>query len=831
MIQTELDTGWRFSCRSWLKPPGTLGYSRYEWLPASVPGHVHLDLIKSGVITNPFVELQEIACQWIDAEDWVYVTEFSFEPRAHLPRRVLRFEGLDTICSIALNGIVLGRHDNMFTPLELDVSAYLQEGANRLEVRFESVTRVGEMRRQAFFQREDLASDIVRFDERAFVRKAAYMFGWDWGPRLVSAGIWKPVRLLEFAARIVDVKVTQTHLSDGSVRVHCAAQTEGTGRVVHYLRFQEERPVRIEDDASCLLTQPEVWWPLGMGEQPLYELETLLLSSCTEHSATEQQQLPHESQVLHRQVTRVGLRRLALVKEKDEFGESFRFEVNGRRMWCLGANWIPAHSFPSCVTRSRLREHLARAADMQMNMLRVWGGGLYESDDFYDTCDELGILVWQDFPFACSYAPDDQDAQQVMLVESAANVRRLRNHPSLAVWCGNNENLQMFHNKWDDSSKHPPRYYGERLWHETLPLVLAELDPARPYLPTSPHLGANPNADECGDQHNWDVWHGRGDWCFYSDSKARFPSEYGFASAPCRSAWEAMFSERADWARYEVHHPVARWHDKTKKGHETFVGFVELHYPHASDLRQWTYTSQLNQRDALRHAIEHYRRSRFAAGSLIWQLNDCWPAQSWSVMDSTGAYKAAAFELRRLHAPLLAAVELVGAGPGVRGVSTTPLARIWAIHDNSPSALRDELCVELRDSVTGEIVQKWCESIELEPSQRKCAVELTLSNSALNRTLLWVTFGGFQSVRSLCEPKQTQWHSALWQACRNAEGILLRSDGPATDVFVEPIGVGAASDLNLVSLPEAGTVALPALGGVERLAITTLAGTVEIDIE
>src|SRR5690606_34867410 len=191
-----------------------------------------------------------------------------------------------------------------------------------------------------------------------------------------------------------------------------------------------------------------------------------------------------------------------------------------------------------------------------------------------------------------------------------------------------------------------------------------ELDPSRPYLPTSPHLGANANADECGDQHNWDVWHGRGDWIFYSDSKARFPSEYGFASAPCPPAWDAMFSERDGYASREVHDRIARWHDKTKKGYETFIGFVELHYPPAKNLREWTYTSQLNQRDALRHAIEHYRRSRFAAGSLIWQLNDCWPVQSWAVVDSTGTYKAAAYELRRLHAPLLAAVEWVGAGPG-----------------------------------------------------------------------------------------------------------------------------------------------------------------------
>lgn len=804
-----------------------LGFSRYEWLPAEVPGHVHSDLVRNGVIADPFVDLREIGSQWVDAEEWVYRAQFPFRPNPDLPRRVLRFEGLDTVCAISVNGVSVATHDNMFTPLELDVSELLDAGINSVEVQFESALRVGADRRRAYFEKEGLQSDLVRFDERAFVRKAPYMFGWDWGPRLVSAGIWKPVRLLEFTARITDVRITQLHLPDGAVSVACCAELEGAGAAVHYLCLKGKRPVRLLDGEPYHIANPELWWPRGMGEQVLHDVVTLLLPG---QQAVDGQSLEAVSQrALDRRETRVGFRRVELKRAADRFGEEFRFEVNGRRLWCLGANWIPDHSFPSSVTRSSLEAQLRRAADMNMNMLRIWGGGVYESDDFYDVCDQLGILVWQDFPFACSYAPDDEAAQAVMRVEASVNVRRLRNHPSLALWCGNNENLVMFENKWDDPTKHPPRYHGGIIWDVTLPGVLAELDSQRPYLPTSPQGGANANADECGDQHNWDVWHGRGDWTCYSDSRARFPSEYGFASAPSRAAWLRAFSDPQAYELSRSDHPVARWHDKTKKGHATFVAFVELHYPPALDLPAWTYTSQLNQRDALRHAIEHYRRSEFAAGSLVWQLNDCWPVQSWSVVDSEGVYKAAAYELRRLHAPLMAAVEVAGITSGV--CEGNACARIWAVYDNGETIARDDLLVELRDSMTGKVVGEWREPVTLNAAQRRCVVEVALTDVPLERTLLWVSFGGYDSVRPLCEPKALQVRSLKWQARQRPDELELASDGPVLDALVEVFLAGGGMTSRFFDLREAGTFTLHGISDAQRVTISTLAGRHELPVQ
>jgi beta-mannosidase len=836
---TSLHAGWSFAEKSWQQVApadapklagARVGYSRLEWLPARVPGHVHLDLIENGVIGHPFERMQELGCQWVDEKDWSYRTRFEWHPDAELPQRVLRFEGLDTVCSVHLNDVEIARHDNMFVPLEVDVSARLQPGENSLRVDFESAVRVGEARRAAYFSAEGVPADCERFEERAFVRKVQCMFGWDWGPRLVSAGIWRPVRLLEYRARIEDVHVTQEHRSDGSVAVLVKSTLPAGTKVLHV--WDGEPPT--VDGCVSEIEQPELWYPHGLGPQRLFELLSFLVPESFRVDAlapeAHQSRAQLEAAALDVRRQRIGLRRLRLVREPDRFGESFELEANGRRFYSFGANWIPAHAFPSTITRGALKQHLLLARQAGMNTLRVWGGGLYESDDFYDLCDELGLVVWQDFPFACSYYPDGPAEQAGLATEARSNIVRLRNHASLALWCGNNENLQMFQQRWGEPGNHPERYYGEKLYDQTLPELLRELDPGRSYTPTSPHGGEDCQSGGIGDQHYWDVWHGRGDWIHYQDSTARFSSEYGFASAPSLRAFQQIFPNRrgtdslAETAALELaelrgqyRDPIVRWHDKTLKGYETFVGYVLLHYPEPRSLEDWIYYSQLNQRDALRFAIEHYRRSEFCKGSLIWQLNDCWPVQSWALEDSLGEPKPALVALSRLYAPGLITLS-----------RREQQVELWGILDNAAS--NDELtgtatlrAFSVRD---GKLLGSWSAGVRVASSERKQLLTVDTSSLPPTETLLFAELGLLQAWCLLAEPKQLDLAAPTpLQVSLAGDGQLaLSSSGPLVDLWLSDEAGCHSFGQNLLTLPTAGTTSIPYTGSGRGLKARSLAG-------
>jgi beta-mannosidase len=785
-----------------------MGYSVLEWLPAAVPGHVHLDLVRHGIIADPFGGMAELGCQWVDEEDFVFRTSFDFKPDANLPTRVLRFEGLDTVAAVTLNAELIAEHDDMFTPLEVDVSGRLRDGKNELEVRLSSAARVGRERREHYFASEGIAHDVVRFDERAFVRKAQYMFGWDWGPRLASAGIFRPVTLVEHAGRLLDVDARQEHRPDGSVALTFTSRVDGVGSVLHFVEGSEKG---LRDGETLVLDRPKLWWPAGLGPQALVQVTSILGPRALPTRAE------MEGSALDRRRTHLGLRTLRLVREDDAFGQSFEVEVNGKRVYCVGANWIPDHSFPSAVSRARLREQLGRARDMNMNMLRVWGGGLYESDEFYEACDELGLLVWQDFPYACSYYPDDDATLAVTRREVEANVRRLRHHPSLALWCGNNENLTMWEEGWEDPKRHPKRYYGERIYDGLLPELLAELDPARPYVPTSPWGGPRANGGGIGDQHYWDVWHGRGDWKFYDDSTGRFASEFGFASAPGHATLARFAPDAAEPLALPLRDRRARWHDKTLKGYETFVGYVELHYPPAKTLEEWSYFSQLNQRDALRHGIEHYRRSEFCKGTLIWQLNDCWPVQSWAVLDFDATYKAAAFELRRLYAPALATL-----------VVAEGRARVTAVLDNAREPFRGEAVLEAHSLVDGKSLARLVANVELAPGERKRVLELDITGFPQDVTLVSASFAGTQTFRLLGEPKNACLSTPRLVASMVPGGVAIQSDVPVVDLFLwDREGSLELAD-NFVTLPAGGRALLRARGTPKSLAARSVAGTHDV---
>ncbi|MCE9560366.1 MAG: hypothetical protein K8R88_15625 [Armatimonadetes bacterium] len=623
MKRTFLHDNWQFRQAEQPGLPHAYGKAP-SWLPAQVPGYVHLDLIANDIIADPLTEMHEVGAQWVDLEDWTYRTNFAWSPDSTCPRQVLKFNGLDTVCHIFLNNSLLATSENMFIPLETDVTTLLQP-QNELEIRFQSPVKVGEQRREEYFAIEGLISETPNFEDRAFLRKAQYMFGWDWGPRLASCGIWRSVELQEFEGRILSFTLHQERLENGSFRVWSDTAVEGSGR----LTTQFGNLPEVAGDFDLVIDNPTLWLPNGMGEQCLFEATAKL---STGDAMTKQ----------------IGLRTVSFDHER------FELRVNDTKVWCRGANWIPVHSFPNS-DNILLATHIESCKALNFNMLRVWGGGLYESEGFYDLCDLHGILVWQDFPFACSYYPDDQKAQAELEFEATHQLQRLRDRTSLAMLCGNNENEMMWNGKWGGRDISPPRYYGESLFTETLPRVINSLGIQTPYITTSPIDG--------GDEHYWEVWHGKGDWVHYADSKAKFCSEFGFSSAST-----SLTAENLKCPQYH-------WHDKSGKPFELWKSFVELHYPEAGSLEEWVYFSQLNQRDALQFGIEHFRRLDQCSGSLIWQWNNCWDAHSWAVYDFPHHLKPAAHELKRVYSDVVVCVEHTGSEVTLHLANASPVTQ------------------------------------------------------------------------------------------------------------------------------------------------------------
>jgi beta-mannosidase len=621
-----------------------------SWLPAEVPGHVHLDLERAGVIPDPFERMHERGVQWVDERGWTYRTRFEVHG-AELDgaRHVLRFDGLDTFATVVLNGAEVGRFENMFVPHELDVTDALRRGSNDLEVRFEPAERVGAGRREAALPALDETVATSRgFTSRSTVRKAQYMWGWDWGPCLRGCGIWQPVSLVRIpVGRLCDWSWRTAFEADGSCALTVRAEAEGSATTVRVTVDGQEVSGAVGSDLVVRIADPERWWPAGYGAAHLYDLRLELLA---------------EGAVVDHLDHRVGLREVELVQEPDVAGSSFGFRVNGVAVYAKGANWIPDDSFPARIDAGKVRTQLEMAVECGMNMLRIWGGGLYESTDFYDACDDLGLLVWQDFPFACGLYEEDGRFADAVTAEATAAVRRVRNHTSLALWCGNNESQWLY---WMGAYGRAPvvlaqgqqsepsgvPLLGARLYDEVLPAVVAAEDPGTPYWPGSPWgTEDDPSGEGTGDCHYWNVWHGEGDWVHYAKCTARFVSEFGFAGPPDLLTLE----ESLDPADLGVDTPGMRWHDKTNKGYDTYLGYIALHYPAPSTLPDLVYYGQLNQADAMRFGIEHFRRLRpHTMGTLVWQLNDCWPVQSWAWIDHRLRPKAAWYAAKRFYAPLL----------------------------------------------------------------------------------------------------------------------------------------------------------------------------------
>jgi beta-mannosidase len=627
-----------------------------EWSPAVVPGGIHTDLMAIGRIPDPFVADNEKRVQWVAESDWAYRTSFTCAQKLLDQEKVrLVCDGLDTLATVVLNGHELGHTDNMFRQYQWEVKSFLNaKGANNLTITFSSPVKVAAAR-QAVRPLPGVAQAIPGGPH---LRKAPCQFGWDWGPQLPPIGVWKDIRLEGHSkARLADVHLRQEHAGETvTLEVRAGIQRWNEAPLAVGMRVTSpggevlEKPAAVSAQGEALIKlpipHPALWWPNGYGAQPLYRVEVTLEQGQT-------------TEVLDRRTYQVGLRTIELRQQEDPWGRSFVFVVNGVPIFVKGSNWIPADSFPTRLTEASLEGLIRAAAETHQNMLRVWGGGFYEDERFYDLCDRYGILVWQEFIFSCSIYPLDAPAfLENVRAEVVENVRRLRHRASLALWCGNNEMEWGWVDwNWKRPELQELKAAYDRFFHHTLPDWVRAEDPDHSYWPSSPSSNTpfqDPNGQRQGDAHYWDVWHGRKPFSAYRNQYPRFMSEFGFQALPPL----ATIRTYADEAEWNMSAYIMDLHQKNASGNSLMVGQMLDTFQMPKDFPSLVYLSLALQAEGIRYGVEHWRRHpERVSGTLYWQLDDCWPVASWSSLDYFGRWKALHYAARRFYAPLMLSIE------------------------------------------------------------------------------------------------------------------------------------------------------------------------------
>ena len=637
------------------------------WLEASVPGDVHTDLLKNGLIEDPFYRLNEHDLQWIDKTDWEYKTEFYLSQKdLNSHSLALEFQGIDTYSSIYLNDSLIGTTDNMFIGKTVDIKNFAKLGKNKLYIKLFSPINKGVKLHDSLgydissFNGNDLAEiGKVEGNKRVsvFTRKAPYHFGWDWGPRLVTSGIWQPINiktwnyfniedlyirqisLNENASLVAEIElesyleideiISEIYVDNKKVSTDLVYINKGTNKI--------EIPFTIKDY--------ELWWPNGMGNQNMYDVKVKLRSNNNFVISSK----------------RVGLREINLVTSVDSIGNNFYFEVNKKPVFMKGVNYIPQDIFLNRVSDDKYEELLESAVDANMNMIRVWGGGIYENEIFYNLCDEKGLLVWQDFMFACAMYPGDEDFLKSVEQEAEYNVKRLRGHPSIALWCGNNEVRSAWKNwGWekDVMENQSPEIASviskayDDVFHKILPEVVNNLDTSTAYWPSSPGstFSGGTESYTSGDAHYWGVWWGKEDFESYNQKVPRFMSEFGFQSFPEFSSVDKYTNE----SDYSIYSEVMKSHQRSSIGNSTIEDYMLRHYNKPKSFKGYLYVSQILQAYGMSIGMESHRRNKgYSMGSLYWQLNDCWPVASWSSIDYFGKWKALHYSTKKAFQPVL----------------------------------------------------------------------------------------------------------------------------------------------------------------------------------
>jgi beta-mannosidase len=616
---------------------------------ATIPGTVHTDLFANQLIPDPFFGANEKQLQWIENENWEYETTFLLSEKEISNENIeLEFEGLDTYATVYINGKIVLEADNMFRKWIISANNHLKKGKNHLKIVFQSAVQKGK-------EEAEKLSYTLPEKERVFVRKAQYQFGWDWGPRFVTAGVWKKVQLKFWnSAKIENIKYSQVELNDQKAILEFTTEIHVSEVKTIQLKINEKSETfHLKKGTNKVkmhyeISNPKRWWCNGLGFPHQYEFYFSLEQS---------------RKIIDNKELKIGLRTIELVQDKDEFGTSFYFKLNGKPVFMKGANYIPQDSFIPKQTPSSYYKLVQNARKANMNMLRVWGGGVYADDEFYNACDANGILVWQDFMFACAMYPGDEKFVENIKHEVIDNVNRLQNHPSIALWCGNNEIDEGWHNwGWQkqfkysqaDSTKIWNDY--KKVFHEVIPQTLDSLlsKEKNLYWPSSPSIGwGRKESLTQGDSHYWGVWWGKESFEMYKKKVGRFMSEYGFQGMPNWVTLEKVIAKED----FNFTSEAFKNHQKHPTGFETINEYMARDFPVPTSMEKYNYVSQLLQAHGMKTAIEAHRLAKpYCMGSLYWQLNDCWPVTSWSTLDYYGNWKAAHYQVKESFAPILLAV-------------------------------------------------------------------------------------------------------------------------------------------------------------------------------
>ena len=713
-----------------------------NWYPATVPGVVHTDLLQNKIIEDPFFRLNERGLQWIDKEDWVYETCFTLA--ADMMRKEnmeLVFEGLDTYADVYLNDECILKADNMFRRWSIPVRQYIREENNILKVYFHSPVKIDVPKWDALPYQYPASNDQSEngglFNKKIsiFARKAGYHYGWDWGPRLVTSGIWRPVYIRAWSdLRINDVFIEQKEVGAGRAviaghveldadkdmnGVLVTITDEVTGRVLGEWQADLKRGTnRVTVD--FVLHKPKLWWSNGLGEPFLYRFRTDIIAG---------------GELLDSKTERVGIRSLKVVHQPDKDGHTFYIELNGRPVFAKGANYIPLDNFLPRVTPENYKRTILDAAGVNMNMLRVWGGGIYENDVFYDLCDEHGIMIWQDFMFACSMYPAEGALLDNIHQEAVDNVKRLRNHACIALWCGNNECQDAWLGwGWKREIERQNKEYADKIWaqyrqqyHVTLPGVVREYAPGTFYWPSSPFaFEGEMSGTTDGDRHYWSVWHGKAPISDYDSEKSRFFSEYGFQSFPEFESVKRYAPYPEDW---DIRSEVMMSH---QRGGDHANGLIETYllneYKKPRDFRAFLYMNHVLQGDAIKTAIESHRRQMpYNMGTLFWQHNDCWPVASWASRDYYGRWKAQHYYVRKAYDDILIS-------PVVEGDDL----KVYAVSDrleNTSGRLQLQVC-----QFDGTVVHHWGKSVGISGNDSRVCFSAPLAKllEGANRGTVYV---------------------------------------------------------------------------------------------
>ena len=730
------------------------------WMPATVPGCVHTDLINNGTIENPYYRLNEREVQWVDKKDWVYQTAFRLSGQEfNRQNHELKFEGLDTYATVYLNDIIILKSNNMHRTYTVDVKPFLIEGLNSLKVILESPIKKGlELYDALDYTLPVSANDQAKTGEvpggkrvNVHTRKAAYHYGWDWGPRLVTSGIWRPITLLSWDDyRITDLKLSYSF--DGPVFAMAEIEVESSidnANIELQLKLNDSVVItskkRLNKGTQYFnihfqIENAKRWWPNGMGEQYMYDVEAQV----------------KRKDCIETKIQKMGLRVIELIADSTVQEPNFFFRINGIPTFAKGVNYIPQDIFLPNVKRADYERILGAAADANMNMIRVWGGGVYEDDHFYDLCDSLGLMVWQDFMFACAMYPGDDAFLENVKQEAIDNYKRISKHPSIALWCGNNEVLAAWKRwGWEQTAniEQTPEI-ATRIWksydtlfHHILPSVVYDYHPkfgmARNNYSTN-YWASSPSASEGipeeythGDTHYWGVWWGKEPFDNFNTMISSFMSEYGFQSFP----EYASFNKYAKKQDRSIYSEVMKAHQRSSIGNATIEEYMKRSFRKPIGFEEQLYMSQLLQADGMQIGIEAHRRNKAKCmGSLYWQLNDCWPGASWSSIDYYGKWKALHYKVKESFAPVIVSYEFVDDDLQISVVSD-----LTEVFDG-------ELNVTLSEFKDIDKILSWKQKVSLKPYESK--VVLTIPKDGLPKdedqlyTYLHLTLRDSKSIRS-----------------------------------------------------------------------------------